>query len=322
MRFLTPTIREGVGCDFCHKIWDVVLDPETGLPYPYRPGVMSYVLRRPPDENQFFSSAHQIARRGGTFREIQKQSAVCAPCHHAIFNGTTIYNSYGEWLDSAYSDPDEGETCQDCHMPSGNGRFLATSASGGEAYAPEQVRTHALPGSYDPELTSKSVRLEVTGTRENGSLSVSVSVNNEKVGHHIPTGSPWRQLFLVVSATDAHGRPLDLLDGPILPDWMGTGSADEGGYSGLPGQVFEKRLYSRWYGTSPAFDYWNPCLVESDTRIPANGSSSSRYRFAAPDNGAVVVDAVVIYRPVNRRLAEQKGWLVEDAVRAEKRETL
>ena len=58
----------------------------------------------------------------------------CAPCHFGQFWGTQIYNSFGEWLDSSYSDPETGRTCQDCHMKKGHlfpgGRDLETVKEG------------------------------------------------------------------------------------------------------------------------------------------------------------------------------------------------
>ena len=41
-------------CDFCHKIWDVKLNPKTGTPYSNRPGVISLELLRPPEGHQIF----------------------------------------------------------------------------------------------------------------------------------------------------------------------------------------------------------------------------------------------------------------------------
>jgi hypothetical protein len=42
---------EGVTCDFCHKIWDARLNPNTGLPYPNMPSVLSLEFRRPTATN-------------------------------------------------------------------------------------------------------------------------------------------------------------------------------------------------------------------------------------------------------------------------------
>ena len=42
-----------------------------------------------------------------------------------VRGGTLIYNSYGEWLDSPYSDPKTGKTCQECHMPMSDREYLS-----------------------------------------------------------------------------------------------------------------------------------------------------------------------------------------------------
>ncbi len=316
IRSLTAAGLDGISCDFCHKIWDVVLNPATGLPFAYRPGVLSFEFRRPPEHHQFFSSGHRNPLRGGTFRSIQKKSQVCAPCHHGVFHGTTIYNSYGEWLNSAYSDPENGQSCQECHMPHSGGRYLATPDAGGERYPADEVRSHRLPGAHDPDLTRKSLALEVIGKRNGDALQLTVTVTNTGAGHHIPTGSPWSQLLLVVTARDAQGRSLNLIDGPVLPADLSVTVLGERTLQRPAGKVFEKRLYSQWYGRSPAFDYWNPCLVEEDSRIPANGSDTSRYRFAAPDQKTLTIEAFVIYRPIHHQLAKMKTWTLKDALRA------
>jgi hypothetical protein len=46
---------EGIFCEFCHKIGDVILNPATGRPYPNMPGVLSMRLYRPEGEDQLFS---------------------------------------------------------------------------------------------------------------------------------------------------------------------------------------------------------------------------------------------------------------------------
>ena len=46
--------KEGVFCDFCHKIADVYLDPVTRMPYPNMPGVQSIRLTRPPSDTHMF----------------------------------------------------------------------------------------------------------------------------------------------------------------------------------------------------------------------------------------------------------------------------
>ena len=42
-----------------------------------------------------------------------EESQFCAPCHFGVFWDALIYNSFGEWLESSYSDPsfENAKTC-------------------------------------------------------------------------------------------------------------------------------------------------------------------------------------------------------------------
>ena len=87
---------EGVACDVCHKVWDVTLDPQSGLPYPNMPGVLSFRLLRPPQGHQFFAGPlDDVAPGEDTYVPLQRQSQFCAACHYGVFWDTTIYNSFG-----------------------------------------------------------------------------------------------------------------------------------------------------------------------------------------------------------------------------------
>ena len=105
-RGLSGTAAEGVSCDFCHKVWEVKLDPATGLPRPNAPGVLSMEFRRPHQGHQFFAGPYDdVAPGEDAFSPLQRESRFCAPCHFGVFWDTVIYNSYGEWLHSPYSTP-------------------------------------------------------------------------------------------------------------------------------------------------------------------------------------------------------------------------
>ena len=70
--------KEGISCDFCHKILDVKLNFSTGNPNQNMPGVLSYDLRRPFDGNQFFSGPYDdVAPGEDVYSSIQKQSQYC-----------------------------------------------------------------------------------------------------------------------------------------------------------------------------------------------------------------------------------------------------
>ena len=123
---------EGVACDFCHKVWDVSLDPISGLPYQNMPGVLSFEFRRPSEHHQFFAGPFDdVAPGEDTYTPVQQQGRYCAPCHSGVFWNTMVYNSFGEWLDSPYSNPETGKTCQDCHMPPGQNNHFARLDKGG-----------------------------------------------------------------------------------------------------------------------------------------------------------------------------------------------
>ena len=132
---------EGISCDFCHKVGDVIIDPKTKLPLPDMPGILSMRLYRPEDGQQvFFGTLVDVTRRV-TYSPLETKSEFCAPCHYGVFGGvvgvgkvtggTLIYNSYGEWLDSPYSDPKTGKTCQECHMPVVEEKYFVFPDAGG-----------------------------------------------------------------------------------------------------------------------------------------------------------------------------------------------
>jgi hypothetical protein len=314
---LTGVGTEGTTCDLCHKVWDVNLDPDTGLPHRDRPGILSFDFRRPPEGHQFFAGPlDDVAPGEDTFSPIQKESAFCAACHYGQFWDTTVYNSYGEWLASPYSDPETGQTCQNCHMPSTGATFVANPAKGGLARDPSTVVSHQMPGASAKTLLQNAVTMKITAQREQRNVTVAVSITNDRTGHDVPTDSPLRHLILLVRATDAEQQPLQELDGPTVPDWGGVGSPDHGYYAGLPGTAYAKILQEFRSQIFPTAAYWNPTRVLSDNRIPAFGTATTNYTFDASDGQEVTVDVTLLYRRAYRALADEKGWTDPDIVMA------
>ncbi|MHC4610030.1 MAG: hypothetical protein ACYS7M_06745, partial [Planctomycetota bacterium] len=225
---------QGSHCDFCHKIAAVRLDPETRQPFENMPGTLSFELTRPPPGRQLFFGPYDDVDAGpDTYLPLMKQSEICAPCHNASFWGVPIYQSFAEWQASAY--PDEGKTCQSCHMrPDGFATNFAPGR-GGQQRDPAAIPTHRFPGAADTTLLRNAVTMNLGGTRDGGRVAVTVTIANDKTGHHVPTDSPLRHMILLVHATDANGNPLVQIDGPVLPDWCGTGDPHTGHYAGLPG---------------------------------------------------------------------------------------
>lgn len=310
---VTGVGKEGVACDVCHKLWSVRLQPSIGLPYPNTPGVLSIDFRRPPEGHQLFLGPYDDVGSGeDTYSPLQNQSQLCAPCHFGVFWGILVYNSFGEWLNSPYSDPVTGRTCQDCHMPRRGATRFARTDKGALQRDPNTVFSHLMPGAADVALLQDTASLDLQTVRVGDILHVKVTVVNEKAGHHIPTDHPARNILLVVTTTDSDGRPLPMVSGPVIPDWGGQGG-EPNDYAGRPGRGYAKILEELWTEVSPTAAYWNPTVLREDTRIPALGRDMSEYGFAAPSAlGSVKVSAQLIFRRAFKSLAKQKSWNMDD----------
>lgn len=314
--------RYGVHCDYCHKVASVVLDPETGRPYPNRPGVLSSDVRRPHLEADaghqlFFGPLDDVnADEGDSRLPLIEESQFCAPCHFGVFWDRVIYNSFGEWLESPYSDPETGKTCQRCHMPAPavvDGVTLTNLApkKGGVERKPQQLHAHLQRGPGDEAFMRQALRLDLEAKRGDDGISVEATITNHNTGHHVPTGSPLRQLLLLIDARDAQGQPLQQLAGPTVPAWGGAGDPAQGYYAGLPGQGYAKILKEKWTQVTPTGAYWNPTILVSDNRIPAMGSDSTAYTFAG-SRDTISITATLYYRRAFKELMDQKSWDVPD----------
>jgi hypothetical protein len=317
---LTGEAADGISCDFCHKVRDVILDPETGLPYPDNPGITSMRLSRPEEGQEIFFGTFDDVTRRVSYLPLEEESAFCAPCHYGVFGGVVgvdevaggvvVYNSYGEWLESPYSDPETGQTCQDCHMPTVDYDYFVFLEKGGLHRDPDRIHNHYMAGASDETLLQNSVTMTTTAQLEGGEVVVEVSITNDKTGHHVPTGVPLRHMILAVRATGGDGNPLPLGDGPVLPDWTGD-------YAGQPGRTYAKILEDEWTGESPTGAYWRDIRLVEDTRLAAFATDVSQYAFVMPADGPVTVEARLVFRRAFQQLMEWKGWDDPDIVMEE-----
>ena len=322
---LTGNAAEGISCDFCHKIGDVYLDPKTRLPYPDMPGILSVRLYRPKEGEQLFFGTFDDVPEPDTYLPLLEESAFCAPCHFGVFggivgrgdvkDGVLIYNSYGEWLESPYSAPETGKTCQDCHMPSVDYQYFVFPEMGGLPRDPNRIHNHRMPGATDELLLQNAVTMTTTAQLQGDQVLVEVRITNDKTGHHVPTDSPLRHLILVVQATDADGHLLPLHTGPVLPDWTGD-------YAGQPGRTYAKILQDEWTGETPTGAYWRPVRIVADTRLAAFATDVSRYVFRASASQLVTVEARLIFRRAFQQLAKLKGWNDPDIVMEQEKITI
>jgi hypothetical protein len=308
-------IKEGISCDFCHKILDVNLNRITGEPYPNMPGVLSFKFRRPFEGHQFFAGPFDdVAPGEDTYSPVQKKSQYCAPCHLGFFWGVKIYNSFGEWLESPYSDEKNGKTCQDCHMPTGLNDHFAQIESGGFLRNPSKIKSHRMLGAMDKDFLKDAVSMLVNASLEEDSVKVHVEITNDNTGHYIPTDSPLRHLILMVLATDDEGNNLVQIGGPTLPDWCGKGDKLEGYYAGLPGMAYAKILREYWTEKEPTGAYWKQTQITMDNRIKSFETSTTNYTFSAPKNGKTRLEIKLLFRRAYIELMDQKGWNRDDII--------
>lgn len=305
--------REGVLCDLCHKVQQVEVDPAGG-----RAGVLSMSFARPPQGKQLFFGPYDDVPGSDSFHPLYKDSRYCAGCHHGLFWGVLAYSEFVEWQASEAAA--KGIHCQGCHMkPDGQTNQFAVASEGGIVRRPETVPTHAFPGRDDPAFMRSGIEAASTANVEGDRLHVQVSLRNTVGGHHIPTGSPMRNMVLLVEARDASGRSLPQIVGGKLPAWAGEGPQELGNYAGLPGKGYAKILSTPTaYPADPRLSdgrppiypapHWRRILVESDNRIPAGGEDATAYAFGM---GPEIKTAQVRIRLLHRRTF--RSWLEPEA---------
>lgn len=107
---LGPIAEHGVSCDVCHSITDVV------EPVNARAVLTPNGVRRATIADPVPTTAHESANS-----DLHAQSELCGMCHSVVNpKGALVEETFPEWLSSSFAD--EGTQCQDCHMPTYEGR--------------------------------------------------------------------------------------------------------------------------------------------------------------------------------------------------------
>ena len=336
---------EGVTCDVCHKVVDVLVG-EDQRPFIEKPGILSFFFSRPEFGKLFYVgplSDHKPStlmdsnqsEDMGVCSPVFSESRFCAACHYGKFFDTLIYNSYGEWLESGYSQKvipnnvgaEQKEnmnyrSCQDCHMqsaqPIGDSLQKERAACSEDNHSFNNFN-HNMMGrdqNNDPTLVRDAAQMSVEAIIEEGKIKVTVKVLNTRAGHKFPTDSPLRHLILVVEATDRNGTALPQVDGPVIPLWGGNGNQPED-YAGRPGEIYANILKDKDTSEAPTVAYWNPTIPAwegSDTRLRPGVIVQSDYFFAIPSNGKASISAKLIYRYAFIDIIRQKKWPLKDYI--------
>ena len=339
---------DGISCDYCHKIRNVIKDKT-------KPSGTAAVQERqsPARGNSIlvFGPYDDVSAppMAASYNPVFDQGKFCSICHNhfkkldkakawnadkvysaselkgfGLEDNTTLpiqttYREWKQWQDQLPSDDsNKGKKCQDCHMswrkemlPYDNYVVDGSARNMWGTYrSPNNIRPHHFDGGTETQLKT-ALSLELDGEIIGNKLKINAYITNTNGGHWVPTGETMRSVMLLLKVTDSSGKTLKLNKGGRLPDWAGNGDIAEGSYAGLPGAAFARVLGDDEGNLNVPF--WNATQVVSDTRIRPKKTVTLKYEFSL-ENPAdePTAEASLIYRPVIRPLAQVKNWTVND----------
>jgi hypothetical protein len=297
LRDLQGTARQGVHCDFCHKI----AGPGGGT-LGLTHGRYGLQLLRPPAGRQFFFGPLDDVDRGeDAYSAFYHDSRYCASCHEGTVFGVAVYTTYSEWLDSPARR--QGKQCQDCHMaPTGQMTNIAPG-HGGIERSPRTLSNHRFFDSSRSDMLRRSLHLSAAFQSQPAGTQVRLELRAEDIGHRLPTGFIDRHLILTVEGTGADGKPLAAVEGPQLPPPVGEV------LSGKSGKLYAKLLRDA-DGHSPV-PFWSPVPALSDTRLTPGRPDRLEFRFPP---GLASVRVRLLYRRFWEPVALAKGWPDSDLI--------
>lgn len=177
--------REGVSCDFCHRIKNINL----GSHFPF--SITTDNTKFGPFKNRK-SPVHKTS-----YSPLHKSSLLCAGCHeYRNEKGVHILSTYSEWKESFYAK--NNINCQECHMPAVKGKIVSEKI---KPVSDERINLHEVSGGHSIDQLKKAVRVEIIDVQRNrDNLIVRVKISNIGSGHKVPTGLPTRKLILSFEA--------------------------------------------------------------------------------------------------------------------------
>lgn len=234
---LDPIANDGVSCTVCHQIKPDNFGLVNSYSGNYHIGADSILYGPYPDPE--LNAMIEMATFLPVYTTHLNQSELCATCHTLftpyldnqgqIAGNFPEQTPYLEWKNSIY--PAQNTQCQDCHMPKildsvdiasvpqshqvYRTPFWKHAFVGGNVYMLNMLKNNistlgltATSENFDStiaraeeNLTKNAVDLFITTTYENDSLNVFVKIEN-KTGHKIPSGIPFRRMWIHLKVTD------------------------------------------------------------------------------------------------------------------------
>lgn len=130
---------------------------------------------------------------------LMKSNAACMGCHdkRARGNGVVLCLTGAE-----YAKGGADVTCTSCHMPINQG-----------------LTDHSMGGGHDQAMLERGVIFSVASKKSGGMLKTTVNIQN-KQPHSLPTGAPFRNIVMKLTAYDADGNVVweNFKDHPLKED--------------------------------------------------------------------------------------------------------
>ena len=195
-----PAYNEGVNCIFCHSITgfkgtegdngklrlgiaayevsDTHLVAPSGRTYSTTPAPPNPIPTTPP--------FHPFPMKGDN-APLHKTNDLCMGCHDRRnnFHGVPLCATGTEIADSK-----SFIACQSCHMPTVNGHA-----------------SHSMSGGHDGAMVRRAVTLVLETQQQGDRIRATVTMKN-RLPHKFPTGAPFRNAYLRLTAYDAAGKEL------------------------------------------------------------------------------------------------------------------
>lgn len=182
---------EGVTCDYCHSIQEVMTTG--GNPK----AEVEFTLVKSGPSKDLSSPAH-----GTRFSPLHTSSLACITCHeYSNSQGFPVLATYSEWKNSTYGKSEMG--CQTCHMYRIAGDVVDPRI---KRSATLTLNLHEIPGGHSIQQLNKAIKADLSTSREGDQLRVVVKLTNRGAGHYVPTGLSLRQLILELDADSLAGR--------------------------------------------------------------------------------------------------------------------
>jgi hypothetical protein len=257
-----PAFNDGVNCITCHtlKRYNGIRRPEGKFDLGIKSYEFSDKLQGP--SGKTFTPTH-AGPPGSEFHPfpiegnatLLRTTSACMGCHDQRNNSHNVplCKTGDEFKDSGTFN------CQQCHMPVNNG-----------------IADHSMLGGHAESMLKRGVILKLSVVTAGDTLKAAVTLEN-MLPHNMPTGAPFRGMFLRLTAFDYQGKPLwrNYTKHPLEEDKQAMFMlvlVDDEGKPAPPPQA--KR-------------------IAADTRLKPKEQRTLHYTF--PIEGVVLVQAEIVY---------------------------